>query len=303
MVNLADFSDTSLLEPCKHCGELLQERERFCPFCGTDRTGADGARDPRYDVEVAIEHGVGRSLATYEVDYPLMDPQEPSDVTSHPVPSTAIMEEVGSNVGFVRPGVPWRRNAAGEGRVDWADSGITPNRLVLGIAASLVGLLAFAFAFDHFYLDKQREDAKLREFKMNVEMVRSALKSGDLVVAERGLEVLDTDHANNPTVQSLQQTLDRKLQEQRQSASVREEVPDNVADAPAAAPAPVAAAAVAPTAATVAAPAVAPEPPAPPAATVVVPKIAVREPASAPAAAGNKVCSDALAALALCAKR
>uniref|UniRef100_UPI001BD55730 zinc ribbon domain-containing protein n=1 Tax=Variovorax sp. dw_954 TaxID=2720078 RepID=UPI001BD55730 len=238
MVNLADFSDTSFLEPCKHCGELLQERERFCPFCGTDRTGEEGARDPRFDVEVAIEHGTGRALAPYEIDYPLMDPQDPHEVGSHPVPSTAIMEEVGSSVGFVRPGVPWRQGTpADEGRVDWADSPVTPNRLILGIGAALVALLGFAFAYDHFYLDKQRDAAKLREFKANVEAVRGALKEGDLVAAERKLDLMDVDYANNPTVQALQQALDRQLQEQRQAGG-RELAPDAVPDAPAPAPAP-----------------------------------------------------------------
>ena len=300
MVNLADFSDTSFLEPCKHCGELLQERERFCPFCGTDRTGTEGARDPRFDVEVAIEHGAGRSLAAYEIDYPLVDPTDPREITSHPVPSTAIIEEVGSNVGFVRPGVPWRQGvAAGEERVDWADSPVTPNRLILGIGAALVALLGFAFAYDHFYLDKQREAAKLREFKANVEAVRSALKDGDLVAAERKLEALDVDHANNPTVQSLQQALDRQLREHRQ-AGVREWVPDAVPDAvpeslPWQGPAPVAAAPAA--AAASAAPVASP----PPAAST--PPAASAPPAAPPDSAGNKDCSDALAALALCTKR
>jgi hypothetical protein len=292
MVNLADFSDTSFLEPCKHCGELLQERERFCPFCGTDRLAQYASGGDAPEVELELERGVfggSRALAAYTVDYPLVSQQD--------APDGAIREEVGSGVGFVRPGtVAWQKEASPDGKVDWADSSLTPNRLVLGIAAALVAFFALALVYDHFYLDKQREADRQQAFQVNVAQVQDALGRGDLSAAERGIEVLDTEHPNDPGVQKLKEAFDRRVQEQDE-ATRRDPVRDAPADAPPGVP--VRAEAVAPPA-----PAAAPRADAPPVAAAAAAAVPAPQPAPVQpnAEPRPKECNEALAALSLCTK-
>ncbi|RZL96432.1 MAG: hypothetical protein EOP82_00660 [Variovorax sp.] len=178
MAKLHDL-DSSVLVPCRHCSALLQMRERFCPFCGEDQSVAQDAVDA-VDTVPAIE---------------------------------ADSEEVKSEIGLVRPGALWQQELPTfDGPVQEPGRPFISNRLMLGIVAALV-LLVAALVHD-IYLDRQHEAARLREFSTNVERTKNALGRGDLSGAQRVLEALDADHADDPGVQELRTALDRRVQEQ-----------------------------------------------------------------------------------------
>jgi hypothetical protein len=174
MVNLADL-DTVFLVPCKHCAQLMQETERFCPFCGKDQSASA---------------------------------QEP---VGHALPKKASNDEVDFDLGLVHPSDYWQKEIleAGESK-RWAGD----YRLVIGIVAGLMALLVFALVHDDFYLGRQREETKLKAFRANVEQVQRALSRGDLSAAERVLDVLEADYAEAPSVQELREAFDRRVQEQ-----------------------------------------------------------------------------------------
>lgn len=285
MVNFADL-DTSFLVPCKHCAELLQEGERFCPSCGKDQTVTDDAGVARSDVEPERGTSAGsEALAPTAVEYALMPRQQTQAAFGHPVPTSAANEEVHSEGGVVRPGAFRQKEVpAGGGPEPGAGSSVTRSRLLIGIAALLVVLLLLAVVHDHFYVDTQSEVGKLQEFRANVEQVQSALSRGDLGAAQRVLSTLGADRANDPGVQQLRQELARRMQEQ---AGKQEQPGDAALKASRALglgePA--------------APPAQAPLPPqAPKVAMPAPPAIGVADPK-------RKECDEALAALALCPNR
>lgn len=134
----------------------------------------------------------------------------------YPIPTTAAAnDEADPEIGLVRPGAFWQKEvlADGSSRRHWAGSSILPIRLVISVVAALA-LVAIALLIDNLYLDNESEAGKQREFKANVEQVQSALNRGDLGVAARVLEGLETDHADDPGVEALRDAFDRRLQEQ-----------------------------------------------------------------------------------------
>jgi len=185
MVNLADL-DTVFLVPCKHCAQLMQETERFCPFCGKDQSASV---------------------------------QEPMD---HALPKKASNDEVDFDLGLVHPSDYWQKEILEAGNEKrWTGN----YRLVIGIVAGLMALLVFALVHDDFYLGKQSEESKLKTFRANVEQVQRALSRGDLSAAERVLDALEADYAEAPSVQELREAFDRRVQEQtaRQESARQEQ--------------------------------------------------------------------------------
>ncbi len=179
--------DTAYLVPCKHCAELMQEWDLFCPFCGKDQTVTDGVGDARSDVANGVpqhvaepEHGTsggggGVALAPIAVESAVMPQEEAQEAIGHPFSTIAAKEEIISEVGLVRPGAFWQKEVLrGGGAEHGAGSSVARNRWQIAIAAALVVLLLLAVVHDHFYLNEQSEAGKLRESRADVEQVQSA---------------------------------------------------------------------------------------------------------------------------------
>lgn len=267
MANPADL-DPSTSVPCKRCAALLQAGEQVCPFCG----------------EVQATRAAEDASAEGDMDF--ADTVQPEDLQDVDKPPAHAGTEVDSEIGMVRPGAIWpKEESPSRGKGLWAGSFAVPKRLAIGIVAACV-LIALGLMLGRSRLDTHDEAATVQGFKAQVEQAQSALSRGDLGSAAQLLDVLDAGHADDPGVQNLRTTLDQRLQERvkrqqlldaalKASRALRlDEVPAPTAEAPAPAPAP-------PQAPITAAPA----------------------PASGVTPADDKECSEALSALALCARK
>lgn len=290
---------------------MLQEGNRFCPFCFEDQfdtvdagetvdTEAPGARGDRSDTgDMAPPIHARRSLvAANEARAPLVidfaDTVQPGSEEVIHIPGPTGSADADPEIGGVRPGALWQADLPdAQGEAPWTARFGTSQGKVIGIAAVLV-LLALAFmGVERTYFDDRNEAGRLRAFRADVERVQTALKRGDLSAAEQLLDELDADHADDARVQALRAAVDRRQQTQ---AARTEALPDTSLktsralrlDEAAAPPVPVAGPAPVPVSA-------------PPPAEA--PAIAVSAPARAAASVDDKDCSEALAALALCARR
>jgi hypothetical protein len=211
MVKLAN-PDSSFPVPCRQCAALLQEGHRFCPFCGADQS---------------VEHAGGASTrgatrVPMTVDFADTVQPEVLDASGNLVPASTTLEGMEPEIGLVRPGVFWQNEVAGTGGAGrWARRSGWPFRLLVGIVAMAV-LLVLALLLSSIFLDRQGEEGKLRAFKADVERVQGALTRGDLSGAARALGALGADHANDPDVQTLRATVDRRVQEQARREQLQE---------------------------------------------------------------------------------
>lgn len=87
MVSFSDL-DTAFLKPCARCGELLQDHERFCRFCGKDQNLAVTPSE-KLDALLSARpgsgsgHGLGPDAASLGPE-----PGEPAeDALARPIPS------------------------------------------------------------------------------------------------------------------------------------------------------------------------------------------------------------------------
>jgi hypothetical protein len=216
-MNMAD-PDPSYSVPCMHCAALLQHGVRICPFCGQDQSAVVDIPEAKSksETEPAPSRGRTGSAPMDMVDFSDTVQPDQHESLGYPIPTTAAAnDETDPEIGLVRPGAFWQKEVLGDGSIrrHWAGSSILPIRLVISVlaAGALVGI---ALLIDNLYLDNESEAGRQREFKANVEQVQSALNRGDLGVAARVLEGLETDHADDPGVEALRDAFDRRLQEQ-----------------------------------------------------------------------------------------
>ncbi|SCK24138.1 hypothetical protein VAR608DRAFT_1912 [Variovorax sp. HW608] len=274
--------------PCKHCAALLHPQERICPFCGYDQ----GAPTEEVDgLRALSEFESPDTLPPLEDDQTLIMPRR----TRHkPAAGRAVVAAPAAPIAlraprpaYTAPDTFWQKEEP---------QGNSPMRWIGGLAISLVAavvLFALTLALDYFYFDKRSEPGKARAFQSDIAQVRAALGRGDLGTAERTLDSLDADYADNPTLQPLREELDRRMQEQE---SRREQLRDAARKASEALGLPESSE---PPAAQAASPAPVPAP-ATPVATVPPPSAPAAARNSAPAQVKPTPCSDALAALSLC---
>lgn len=311
MVTLADFSDTASLVSCSHCGQFLQEGDRFCRFCGHEQ-----------------EIGPDAEVIT------LTDSLGPDFVPRATAAPSPLRKGSRDSPPFDDPGLAPGRTRGG---------GASPARWILGIAAVVLVVLA-AYLLHDLYRGEQDESTRRAELGSALSQVESALARGDLNEVQLKLDILDALNPNDPEVKARRVAFDRRVQEltaerdrlraavgREQGGAVREAA--KPADAAPSTPAPVAAPAPAPAPAVAATPPAAAATPTPvsapapvaaasPAAEAAAPP-APREssatppaaspapaPAPAPATAspaaapqGTAPCPEALAAMALCPNR
>ena len=266
---------------------MLQKGNRFCPFCFEDQLAPADARD----VAAPAEPGRGLSVAR-EMPGPMVidfrDTVQPEgdEVIHIPGPTGAAGRDAEAEIGMVRPGAFWQTEVLGGGKANWLARLATPRRMVAGIALALVVVGLAVVGFERVYVDGESEASSRRALKDEVERVQGALKRGDLATAEQLLEGLDAAHSDDPAVQALWEAFDKRAQAQAAGGEQLPEVSLKASRAirleQAAAP-----------------PVAAPPAPTRPEAPVASP------PAPAAGAAGppDPACSEALAALALCAKK
>ncbi|MDM0016602.1 hypothetical protein [Variovorax saccharolyticus] len=152
MANLADL-DPSFSVPCRQCSALLQKGNRFCPFCFEDQFAErDAAGDASPPVEggradAAVAPRPGRLI----IDFADTGPPGAEEAIQIPGPAGASLEEAGSEIGFVRPGLFSATEDLGDGARGGARFA-TPRRLVIGVACALV-LVALPAGLRRAYFD------------------------------------------------------------------------------------------------------------------------------------------------------
>ena len=113
--------DTSFLVPCKHCADLIQEGERFCPTCGKDQTIAVETKSP----QSAFEDAFGKAPSVSGFD---------------------------TGVGMVRPDTLWRAESLrGAAQPPWRERTEPSKRWLLGSAAALAVVLVLALVYYAFF--------------------------------------------------------------------------------------------------------------------------------------------------------
>lgn len=177
--------DPSFSVPCRRCAELLQEGNRFCPFCFQDQL-APVAGNPEPVVERRV--GLRAAAETSSPDgFDFMDTVQPD--------AQGVIQFPGPPGAMARMGPVGRRR-------------------VFGIVSALV-LVALAFvALQHTHVDDRDASGRLRAFKADVERAQTALDRGDLSTAQQVLEGLKADHADDPGIRTLKAAFDRRVQEQ-----------------------------------------------------------------------------------------
>jgi len=284
MANLADL-DPSFSVPCRRCAAMLQKGNRFCPFCFEDQLAPADAGEPA-DAAAPVESGRGLSVPK-EVPPPMVidfrDTVQPeADELIHiPGPTGKPEPDADAEIGMVRPGAFWQTEVLGGGKAGWLARFATPQRLVAGIALALVVAGLAAVGLERIYVGGENEAGRERAFRDDVARVQAAIQRGDMATAEQVLEGLDADRSDDPAVQALWQAFDKRAQAPAANGEVLPDV------------------SLKPSKAIRTEPSAAPATPSRPEAPV--------EPAPAPAAdmaaPQDKACSEALAALALCARK
>lgn len=253
---------------CVKCFSPLKGGERFCAVCGWDQEPWLPEPERPQAAEVDLDLNLDASDT-------LPPPPDDTEAPKDPAASAGGLALLDAAVlpGAGAAGAPplWQQeanDAAGPAR--WARR--VP-ALLVSLAVAL-GVVALALVVDHFYFDKQSEFGRLREFKAGMVQVRAALKRGDLPAAERLLDALDADHADDLGVQKLREELDQREEALAANAtSVASPAPQEAISADRPAEVPQA------------------RTPAPPAAA-----------AAAAAAVAEPPCNEALSALSLCPK-
>ena len=299
MVTLADFSDTASMVHCSRCGELLQEGDRFCRFCGQEQAYSE-------DAEIIT----------------LTDSPEPFGM--QPLASAPS-------------GTRWTAHApptpTGAGKAPSPPRGravSVPARWVLGIAVLVLLVLAAALLHD-LYRSGQDESTRQAELGSALAQVEAALQRGDLNEVQLKLAILDAMNPNDADVKAQREAFDRRVREltaerdrlretmaKPQPAPAARE-PASVPGAATAGPAASASPPVAAAPATAPAPALTPAPaaPVPPTAQAAPPAVPTPAPTPTPAAAAPAApaaappaarpapahCPEAMAALSLCPTR
>ena len=195
--------------PCKHCAALLHPQERICPFCSYDQGPPAGEVE---GLHALSEFESPDTLPPLDDDQTLILPRRAGQkaaagraVVAAPMPPIALRSPSPASSA---PDTFWEKEEPQRAR---------PMRWIGGLAISLVAamvLFALTLALDYFYFDKRTEPGRARAFQTDVEQVRAALGRGDLGTAERTLDSLEADYADNPTLRPLHEELDRRMQEQ-----------------------------------------------------------------------------------------
>jgi hypothetical protein len=190
-------SDTSFLVPCVHCDALIQEGERFCPFCKKDQRPSGGI------------------------------PDRPGARTT----SRGDASDGSQGAGWLGPrGAGFPAVAADTQPSALDEPGRTRRRPALVVAGALVALVAVVYllvlGIDHL-AGRTEEAARRQLVEATTVQLRAALDRGDLTGAARALEVLGTAQATDPDVRALKAVFDQRIAEQtlrrdRLSAAARD---------------------------------------------------------------------------------
>jgi len=158
MLKLADL-EKEYLVTCKFCAKPMPAWELFCPSCDEDQSSpeaADGAsRSARLEWVAA---DTSETVVSGSIESTPSLPQEWESI-AQPVATTAANEDIGFELGRVRPGSLWPDVvpvASAPMPVEVANP-IGLGRVAIGAAALLVVLLLFALMHDTFVLRSNGE--------------------------------------------------------------------------------------------------------------------------------------------------
>ena len=210
--------DPSFSVPCKRCAGLLQEWNRFCPFCLEDQfppVDVDAETDAAAATESA-RHISASSKENESTGLEFADTVHPGAAEVIPFFGTAgKAPNANGNTGISRaqPSDYWQTEVLGVGgRTDWM-ARLSPKNLKAGIALALAVMAVAFLGSGQGYFDIRSD------LKVATERVQTALNRGDLRSAVQLLDAIETSHPDDPAVQSLRDALDLRIQERSTSRS------------------------------------------------------------------------------------
>ena len=266
--------DPSFSVPCRRCAGLLQEWNRFCPFCLEDQfPPVDADTDADGDAASATPSSRNNSASNGNSDLAgleFVDTVHPAAAELFPFSTPAGgAPNAWKDTDLLQAQPSGHRKTAllGVGSKALWTAHLSPKKLKTGIAVLLVSLAVGLVGLKESYFESRGA------VKITIEQVQTALNRGDLSSAVQLLDAIESKHLDDSGVQSLRDALNLRI---RERSTWRGEPLDTTAQ-------------IAPN--TSASEDLAP-----------VALVAPDQPAGPPRAA-QKECSVALAALALCPKQ
>ena len=204
--------DPSFSVPCRRCAGLLQEWNRFCPFCLEDQFAP-------VDTDVATtmrpkraDSAPGQSNGNTGLDF--IDTLHPFAAEVVDLSDAAVKASIArtnartdAEMSLAHTSDYWQTEVLGLGsKRHWAARWASGER-VLGLALTLALLAVVFFGLKHGYFET------LRPFRVDTERVQTALNRGDLSSAVQLLDALESQHPDDAGVRSLREALDLRIQE------------------------------------------------------------------------------------------
>lgn len=203
MLKLADL-EKEYLVPCARCAKPMPAWELFCPSCNEEQSLPEAAVDAsRSAPSEPPNAGASETVAAGPIES-VRSRQEEWEPIVQSVSTTAANEEIGFELGEVRPGSTWQDAApvAGAPLQSEGSSAISVARVTIGVAATLVVLLLFALMHDTFVLRRDGELVKTRDVAANAGPVRAERVLGDPnEVQSKGDAALEVKGAADPSFQ------------------------------------------------------------------------------------------------------
>jgi hypothetical protein len=175
MLKLADL-EKEYLVPCAHCAKPMPGWELFCPSCNAEQS----LPEAQHLVETTDTAAIGAVE-------PSRPQQEDWESIVPTITTTAANEEIGFELGRVRPGSVWQDAVP----VTSSPPQVTGERafgfgrMTLGLAAMLVALLLFALMHDAFVLRDDGRNTATQAVAANAPQVRIAASHPDSNGVER----------------------------------------------------------------------------------------------------------------------
>ncbi|CAN5746891.1 hypothetical protein BH11PSE13_BH11PSE13_05250 [soil metagenome] len=216
--------DPSFSVPCRQCAGLLQEWNRFCPFCLEDQfapldADAAAAMEPNRNAAVPIDSATADGLEFADTVHPAA-----AEVFPFPVSMSRIAKATtDTEISVAQTSDYWQTEVLGVGEKQHWAARLPASGVALGIAlAALLGAGAFfGLGYDAF--------GTRGAFKDDTARVQTALNRGDLNSATQLLGALESRHPDDPAVQSLRDALDLRIQERSATRSESPDAPANIA--------------------------------------------------------------------------
>ena len=206
--------DPSFSVPCRRCAGLLQEWNRFCPFCLEDQFPSVGAdTDPDGDAASATTSSRDNSASNANRDLggvEFADTVHPSAAELFPFSTPAggaLNARKDTDLFQVQPSGHRETELLGVGSKALWTTHLSPDKLKTGIAVLLISIAVGLVGLKQGYFDTRSA------VKIDIERAQTALNRGDLSSAGQLLDAIESKYLGDSGVQSLRDALDLRIRE------------------------------------------------------------------------------------------